>query len=391
MEFMSALGSQDDVFRPSLFELIAQEKLREMLQPAVKYILAIYAQRHPRYLLRLVYLQDELYAILMLLVDRHYLKEWGASFAENFYGLKRVSSPSTPTPAAPSSPSPPLTRTEIRHSLIFLVLVPYIKAKLDLLYDRVSGGASARLFGNDEIDEREREEMADPQVTAKRRMVLWMIRVFRKCYPVMNAVYHGSALCYNVGYLFGKTQYYILGLRIIGMKVRRMSAQDYREHYQRTNAPVSFAATSSSSQSLILRSAHLLGVTLSGALEFLKILLPMSIFFFKFLEWWYSSEFARGGGGGGGVGQAAAKEVPPPERIKPDPRGTPLPPTPNTCPLCLTRPIDNPTALPSGYVFCYKCIFQYVEKSGRCPVTWTKVSGGVGGLRKVYAAGAGGV
>lgn len=41
MEFMSALGSQDDVFRPSLFELIAQEKLREMLQPAVKYILAV--------------------------------------------------------------------------------------------------------------------------------------------------------------------------------------------------------------------------------------------------------------------------------------------------------------------------------------------------------------
>lgn len=41
MEFMSALGSQEDAYRPSLFELIAQEKLREMLQPAVQYVLAV--------------------------------------------------------------------------------------------------------------------------------------------------------------------------------------------------------------------------------------------------------------------------------------------------------------------------------------------------------------
>jgi peroxin-12 len=38
---MSALGSQEDAYRPSLFELIAQEKLREMLQPAVQYVLAV--------------------------------------------------------------------------------------------------------------------------------------------------------------------------------------------------------------------------------------------------------------------------------------------------------------------------------------------------------------
>jgi hypothetical protein len=40
---MSAMGSQEDAYRPSLFELIAQEKLREMLQPAVQYVLAVCA------------------------------------------------------------------------------------------------------------------------------------------------------------------------------------------------------------------------------------------------------------------------------------------------------------------------------------------------------------
>jgi hypothetical protein len=38
---MSALGSQEDAYRPSLFELVAQEKLKELLQPAVQYILAV--------------------------------------------------------------------------------------------------------------------------------------------------------------------------------------------------------------------------------------------------------------------------------------------------------------------------------------------------------------
>lgn len=44
MEFMSALGSQAsaaDAYRPSLFELDAQQKLRDLLQPAVQYILAV--------------------------------------------------------------------------------------------------------------------------------------------------------------------------------------------------------------------------------------------------------------------------------------------------------------------------------------------------------------
>ncbi|CAG8778879.1 8432_t:CDS:2, partial [Acaulospora morrowiae] len=76
MEFMSDISSGADVYRPSLFELIAQEKLKEMIQPASKYILSVYAQRHPRYLLRIVNWYDELYTVIMLFIERHYLKEW---------------------------------------------------------------------------------------------------------------------------------------------------------------------------------------------------------------------------------------------------------------------------------------------------------------------------
>lgn len=51
----------------------------------------------------------------------------------------------------------------------------------------------------------------------------------------------------------------------------------------------------------------------SKVIEFLKVLLPMSIFFFKFLEWWYSSEFSRGGAG---HDEENENIIPPPEKIK---------------------------------------------------------------------------
>jgi hypothetical protein len=39
MEFFNDLGS--DPLKPSLFEVIAQEQLKDLLQPALKYVLAV--------------------------------------------------------------------------------------------------------------------------------------------------------------------------------------------------------------------------------------------------------------------------------------------------------------------------------------------------------------
>lgn len=39
MEFFNDVGS--DPTRPSLFELVAQEQLRDLLQPALKYVLSV--------------------------------------------------------------------------------------------------------------------------------------------------------------------------------------------------------------------------------------------------------------------------------------------------------------------------------------------------------------
>lgn len=63
-------------------------------------------------------------------------------------------------------------------------------------------------------------------------------------------------------------------------------------------------------QSILRGSFNLFG----KLIEFLKVLLPMSIFFYKFLEWWYSSEFSRSGFlSNGGDGN---NTIPPPEKVK---------------------------------------------------------------------------
>jgi Pex2 / Pex12 amino terminal region len=112
----------------------------------------VFAQRYPRYILRVVNRHEEFYAILMFFVEKHYLKKYGAyffysfalllcyvcgsllklwvsagaSFAENFYGLKRRKRPLIETERARAAvggilPQEKLGAREIKWSLLFLV------------------------------------------------------------------------------------------------------------------------------------------------------------------------------------------------------------------------------------------------------------------------------
>lgn len=132
-------------------------------------------------------------------------------------------------------------------------------------------------------------------------------------------------------------------------------------HYQRPPAATLTKPQNSSILSYIRRAPSL-------ALESLKVLLPTAIFFIKFLEWWYSpTSPARA------LAQTQTGPlIPPPKMIKPHPLGvlgrgkTSI--QYGVCPLC-NDSLVNATALPSGYVFCYKCIFAEVEVKEKCPVT----------------------
>jgi peroxin-12 len=118
-----------------------------------------------------------------------------------------------------------LTTRERNQSLLVLVGLPYLKCRLDLLYQQISGDAS--LLGINEQEERENEALADPHTTRRRRLAIRLIKLFRKVYPYINALYHGSGLVYNVLYLFNKTKYHSPWLHLLGLQIKRMSMADY--------------------------------------------------------------------------------------------------------------------------------------------------------------------
>ncbi|KAG8218347.1 cyclin-dependent protein kinase inhibitor [Butyriboletus roseoflavus] len=346
MQFLHDIGG--DLLKPSLFELIAQEQLRDLLQPALKYVLAVLAQQYPRYLIRIVNRHEEFYAIVMLFVERHYLRKHNASFAENFYGLKRRRHPwiSTDRAAAAVRGAPVAEKLRSREiwaiAVLLGVAIPYLRAKSQDLYEQLGGGTSSDIL---EGDGRRIRGLADDSLAGRWR------RAYQKMFPWVNTLFELWLLACNAAYLFERTPFYRPWLAWMGVDIRRQSADDSlvtsnvqgdrRGVYQLlTNAP-----------QLILDS--------------LRLLLPTAIFFVKFLEWWYSPGSPARSLSTSSLGLA----VPPPRILLPQGSGIPVDGTMfGHCPLC-QETMKNATALPSGYVFCYRCAFDHIERHGQCPVT----------------------
>ncbi|KAI0310671.1 Pex12 amino terminal region-domain-containing protein [Amylostereum chailletii] len=356
MEFFKESGG--DPLKPSLFELVAQEQLRDLLQPALKYVLSVFAQRYPRYLIRIVNRHEEFYALIMLFVERHYLRAHNASFSENFYGLKRRRRPLFETERARAAvggvpPEERLRTREIWRSLVFLVGIPYLRAKAQDYYEDLGGGIDSDILE----DGGGRHIRALTEETFKGRLR----RAYKALYPWINMSYEAWLLAHNVAYLFDKTPFYRPWLSWIGVDLRRLGIDDYRlaaMAAQKVNAPEAKKTALQYLRSILFRSP-------STFLNSLRLLLPTAIFFIKFLEWWYSPSSPARALSTSPQGPA----IPPPRMLPPHPRGIPVKGLQyGMCPLC-RKPLANATALPSGYVFCYRCAYDQVEKDGHCPVT----------------------
>lgn len=428
MEFMTVLHSTFDDHKPSLFELLSEQQLASLLPPSLRYLLAVATHRHPRYLLRVLNSFDELYALLMLVVERHYLKTHGGGFTENFYGLKRekalaVGEIPRANIAAASHVREALTlnNADIWKNLAVMVGLPYLKRKLDESYDinaprALLGAAYTRM---------------PPNPTLKQRFMHYYRWFLRNIYPSVNAAYYFSMLAFNIAYLFDNSKYHSPFMWLIGTRMRRLGEADYRA-IAALDEPKPAAAGGNLGVTSIF-SPRMLG---SRALGSLKILLPTSIFALKFLEWWHASDFARQ------LSRKAAEglELPPPvvsglsslaqqfgpasqkpaqksdksdesmsEVEKPPiaaasllPIFTVPPPHDSEfCPIC-EQEITTATACQTGFVFCYTCIHRWVEGNhekqetfmkekegkwengqGRCAVSGRRVLGGTEGLRRV--------
>lgn len=426
MEFVTALRGTFDDQKPSLFEILSEQQLNGLLPPTLRYLLTVATHRHPRYLLRILNSFDEIYAGSMLLVERHYLRTRGGSFTENFYGLKRDKTLRGEIPrAAATAPhlvrdALKLTSKDIWRNLLVLVGVPYLKRKLDEGYEvnaprALLGSAYTRMPDNP---------------TLKDRFLHYYRWFLRNIYPSVNAGYYFAVLAFNLSYLFDGTKHHHPLMWLIGTRIRRMTGADYQAIDALSEPAPKKPGARPGWVSLL--SPRELG---PRVLSSLSILLPMSIFMLKFLEWWYQSDFAKQ------LSQKAAESIdlPPPvlstrnqkpsaskrkeekkpqsveeRRSDPSPEDSPIatpsllpiytvpsPEDSSLCPICLDD-IVTPTACQTGTVYCYTCIHRWLEGmhqlqetfmedrggkwesgQGRCAVTGKRVLGGTEGLRRI--------
>ena len=428
MEFMTALQATFDDHKPSLFELLSEQQLSSLLPPSLRYLLAVATHRHPRYLLRILNSFDELYALLMLLVERHYLLTYGGGFTENFYGLKReralaageIPRASITTPALVRE-TLKLTTGDVWRNLAVMVGIPYLKRKLDESFDinaprALLGGNYTRMPAN---------------ATWKQRFMHNYRWFLRNVYPSVNAAYYFSLLAFNIAYLFDNSKYHSPFLWLIGTRMRRLGEADYKAVAE-LGMPNGTTGGSNLGVTSIFNPRVMGPRLLSG----MKILLPTSIFALKFLEWWHASDFARQ------LSKKAAEgiELPPPlvsglsslsakfgpgdqptdettdetELKSPEmespqissisllPVFTVSPPgDSDSCPIC-EQEVTTATASQTGFVFCYTCIHRWVEGNhekqeefmkgkegkwesgkGRCAVSGRRLLGGTEGLRRI--------
>ncbi|KAJ5770282.1 uncharacterized protein N7511_002333 [Penicillium nucicola] len=417
MEYLPSLQQEFDEHKPSLFELLAEQQLSDLLPPSLRYLLAVATHRHPRYLLRILNSYDEVYALLSLIVERYYLRTFGGSFTENFYSLKRervLRTKNGEIPRAQVGAAGPvrealkLHSTDIWKNLFVMVGIPYLKRKLDEGYDIHAAPQASLVMGGGPRYNPSDDLPANPSL--RQRIFHFYKWFLRKVYPSINAAYYFSVLAFNLAYLFDNTKYSSPFLWLIGTRIRRLGAADHRAIAAVLNPKPGPGASRSQRPG-----GGLLGLLSpqnlhTQALTSLRYFLPASIFALKFLEWWHASDFSR---------QLARKatevlDLPAPvvagltspaerrklsdekekakkqaeqekksaadlkpalkspRRHKPPISATSylpiytvsLPPadpsSANTCPVCMGQ-LVNPTACQTGYVFCYVCIFHWLN------------------------------
>ncbi|KAL1498606.1 hypothetical protein AB1Y20_013921 [Prymnesium parvum] len=180
MAYAAALAQRDDGL-PSLFELLAQERLMPALRRAHHFVLTVAAQRHPSLFLPLHRRRAALHLGLAALLEAYSLRRHAASFAEHFYGLRRE------PPPAPS------------RSLLawLLLLLPYARASAD-----------------------ESLSAAPPAARGARRLA----RAYRAACAAADAAH----LLQLVLHLYGRSAHASFAQRALGYRLRRATAEDAR-------------------------------------------------------------------------------------------------------------------------------------------------------------------
>ncbi|CAB3222273.1 unnamed protein product [Arctia plantaginis] len=302
---------------PSIFQVTAQEALGATVKPALQKVVEFLAANYPNKCGWSVNWYDELYLLFDCCLQYYYLKHYAASFSESFYELVRV-----PKISSEFNTGQHLPIYLERASLAVLVLLPYIKDKIEKIVEK---------WREDEEDGRLSKSSSD----SLRRAA---IRTYSIVYTITSCV----RLVQLARYLAGGSRSHAPALALLGLALREAPPRELEENtwgdLLRNIITGRFGSA--------MVTFPMLGSLVLSAMEY-------GAFGVQFLRWWDTRA----------VHTAALPTPEPPQRDERAVRWR------NKCPLCL-QSWKIPTVLPvSGYIFCYSCISRHVRATGACPVT----------------------
>jgi peroxin-12 len=324
----------------SIIDVLALERLMPALRAACHYVLTVSAQRHT-WLLGIHRFRDEAFLALVALLEAHSLFRNGSSFAEHFYGLERRASRSSTGPRSSLLP------------WLVLVLLPYVRAKLDETFEltRTSDGAARDGMGEDGGASGDRPA---PVRAAERSTRDALLRLLQSVSRVACAALDAANLGQLLLFMSERSRHVSLAQRVLNYTLHRPGPQ--------RGAPAGLRAATPSSRAAVVRSASWLetmGHVLELPLRHARNLLLLSVFGYRLVEWWYLPDNAP---------PRSLKLIPPPPFPPPLHEAAAALPPPGLCGVCRMEPRE-PTATPSGFVLCGSCAREAVRRQGVCPIS----------------------
>ncbi|CEG50520.1 Predicted E3 ubiquitin ligase involved in peroxisome organization [Plasmopara halstedii] len=366
LEQTKGFAQEDASTAPSLFELLMHERMASSIKPAADYLIHVLCESYPNLSLTLpVRHFDESYTLLRLCIERYFLSKYDSLFTEKIHGMKRIRLKKANRDA--ESTTEPLTPQAKNQALLLNVVVPYLKTKLDSCYRKTAEQLRTTQMSN--MNQREQQL---GNFLRRLRSFQWLNLLkkgFVVTYPFAHFAYEGTFFLYQWFYLFGDTPYFSPLLRLMKTVLLKVTSDDesalcQNEATYRTNLMNKLAGPN-----IFARLQRLVHRATWVMLDYSHMLLLLGVAAYKLVEWVYLDE------------DLAAK-------LRHNRSDAPIPPPPlppkvpeeslalatvdaTRCPLCKKKRV-NPAMTSSGFVFCYPCIYRYVEQHGQCPITQIK-------------------
>ena len=293
----------------------------------------------------------ELFAALRFLGESYFLSQHSASAFEMLYGLRRANT----KPIRKRRPQDVRFGYDKRVASLFeLVFFPYFATKMDEMYERAKSRRHVAVLEEEEDSDASLNHSGQVQVDQKGEMlkrVSHQLRAkFVRAYPLLRKCMNVLHAAYQLVFALGKSRFFSPWQHLCGYGVIRPRPSPL------PGDRMALGTITLPKKTLVEKLTYW-GTT--GA--YYGVI--ASVVAFKFFEWWYSTDVQM-------IAQVSSEEPttppPPTQPGRSHMAVVALPRKESLCGIC-GDPCTNIAASPSGYIYCYPCIFAYVKEHGLTP------------------------